>query len=117
MIDPSSKREAAAMAKMRAALLNLSASSAQQIARLEKLGVSPSADELALEFDDAFFLARDLLSGSLAKAIASLNELLEKMSNATDKNIWSVEGLQKAAEWRHVRRLAREALDVFEAAD
>lgn len=94
------------------ALRRLAAPPEEQETYLLELGVLPSVDELALEFDDA-------LSGvaigdpPLGQLLNQLNELLEEMSGEENAYLWTPRALQEASEWENVRTLAREALMVL----
>ena len=92
------------------ALIELAAPAKDQIAHLDGLGVLPSIDELALEFDDAAAYVPELVArGQLAPAdadrIASIDHLLAQMSD--QEEIWTTEALQAHPAWEEVRKLAR----------
>lgn len=69
------------------------------------------ADELALDFSDAFEGCLDNMSGEQRQAATRLHSKLAEMSGPT--GLWSDESLRESKEWKEVRSLARRALDVF----
>jgi hypothetical protein len=101
--------------EMRRTLENLAADATEQRRYLKGLGVSPLADELALEFDDIasrldLAIQEHLVSPETASAVHSLNRTLRAMSGDANARLWSIDGLQ-SAEWDIVRRQARAALE------
>jgi hypothetical protein len=105
--------------EMRRTLENLAADATEQKRYLEGLGVSPMADELALEFDDissrlGLAAEEHLVSPDTASMLHSLNRTLAAMSGHANARLWSIDGLQ-SAEWDVVRREARAALDRWTA--
>lgn len=97
------------------ALRRLAAPPEEQVAYLKKLGVAPSADELALELDDLLYLVPQLVrDGRLddegAEAIYDLDRKLADMSGPAKANLWTVEALLDGEQWLDVRRLAKQAL-------
>ena len=81
----------------------------QQVAYLEDIGTAPSADELALEFDEGFvllptFVERGWLSAHDAKIAAAIDESLGRMSG--EQGPWDIADLATAPEWQEIRRLA-----------
>ena len=96
-----------------AALERLAQPSADQRAYLTELRVSPSCDELALEFADA--LAGAQPQGDAGKWLTELDQLLESMSGAERASLWQLEALETAPEWAAVRHLASRALDAVRA--
>ncbi|MBW6435351.1 hypothetical protein KZ829_16560 [Actinoplanes hulinensis] len=86
-----------------------------QVAWLEKLGAAPSADELALEFDDGLrlapiFVQRGWLNDTVMPALTRLDDQLGAMSGEPNADLWHVDALADRAEWDRVRTLARAAL-------
>jgi hypothetical protein len=82
---------------------------------LRNLGVYPSADELAFEFDDGFrlvpsFTERGWLNDGALPALAQLDDQLAAMSGEQNAELWHVAALASSAEWEHVRVPARAAL-------
>jgi hypothetical protein len=89
----------------------------EQLAHLKNLG-DVGVDELALEYDDIACAAAHMVEcGELTSRqrgeIESLSGLLKKMSLPENSALWTQEALSMAAEWREVRRLARETLESF----
>ncbi|MGW6936292.1 hypothetical protein ACWGE0_39965 [Lentzea sp. NPDC054927] len=82
-----------------------------QRAWLESIGTAPSADELALEFDDA---RQGPLTSSTeaAVAVARIDRLLDAMSGPSP--VWHVDALADAPQWAEVRALAQEVLPLLE---
>ena len=79
-----------------------------QVRYLTDKGVAPSADELALEFDDA--LAGASLSAVVEDRLGSLAAYLSRMSGPQHASLWTTEALRVRSEWAEVRRLAQQAL-------
>jgi hypothetical protein len=91
------------------ALTRLADSAADQVAYLAKLGVLPSVDELALEFDDSFVLVPQLvrqghLTREQAAMMASVSAQLARMSAMPE--LWTEAALRSHPDWEEVRRLA-----------
>ncbi|HYF02319.1 MAG TPA: hypothetical protein VEC36_03005 [Patescibacteria group bacterium] len=102
--------------RLKEALKNLAANSSEQKAYLEKLGTAPSADELALEFDDIYLPLKSWIEGGSVKLppnlilkLEEVDNLLEKMSGPQNAKLWDVKSLS-SNEWNHIRRIAGEAL-------
>jgi hypothetical protein len=99
--------------KLREAVARLASPAEEQMAYLRRLGSRGSADELALELDDA---ARSALSQEALVAprlrvhIRELDQQLEAMSGADKADLWTDTALQSAEEWEEIRRRARAAL-------
>lgn len=74
---------------------------------LEAVGTAPSADELALEFDDVRHHVSDLSPGASAM-VSRIDDLLEAMSGPSP--VWHVDALAVAPEWAELRVLAAELL-------
>jgi hypothetical protein len=88
----------------------LAASASEQVRYLAELGVLPSVDELALEFEDVVVLLPRLLEdGNLNReqyqSIDALRRKLSGMSNKQD--LWTEASLRSHSCWKEVRRLAR----------
>src|SRR5688572_5496809 len=99
------------------AIEGLAAEPAAQCERLDRLGFSGSdlVDELALDFDDSAVRKDDMLNtGELDaeefRAIASVDEILERMSGQENAKLWTRDALATAPEWAEVRARARNAL-------
>ncbi len=88
----------------------------EQIEYLSELGVEPSADELALEFDDCVgsfrsFFQEGLISQKTLEWLMKLDEKLNLMSSSGDKETWDFESLKTSNDWKEVRKIAANALD------
>jgi len=94
------------------ALQRLTMPAEEQIQYLTDKGVAPSADELALEFDDA--LAGAPLSKRERKLLGPLDAHLNGMSGQHHAALWTISALRTRSEWAEVRRLAREALSAMD---
>ncbi len=97
------------------AVLNLALSANEQLAILEAAGDKRAIDELALDYDDNFWVVNEaksqhkLTQDELA-ALRSLDRHLDKMSGEANAKNWTVEALQSAACWQEGRDLATLAL-------
>lgn len=94
---------------LQTALAKLAAPATEQIAYLKKLELLPSADELALEFDDLVGLVPRLveqgyLTQAQAQQLRGLDDILTEMSGSDE--LWTENALREHAIWREVRRLA-----------
>ncbi|BAC89374.1 hypothetical protein [Gloeobacter violaceus] len=90
-------------------LLRLAAPADEQAAYLEKLGVSPSADELALEFDDSLaglpvLVEKRLLTPRQAELVYAVDRRLTQMSE--QQTLWTEEALHHHQDWAQIRELA-----------
>ena len=95
-------------------LTRLADSAADLVAHLAGLGVLPSVDELALEFDDSFVLVPQLvrqgrLTPEQADTLASVSAQLSRMS--ATPSLWTEAALHGHPDWDEVRRLAALSLD------
>ncbi|WP_229074925.1 hypothetical protein [Actinoplanes sp. DH11] len=86
-----------------------------QVAWLQKLGATPSADELALEFADGLrltpiFIERGWVEATAVPALTQLDDQLNRMSGEAHAHLWRADALFDRAEWDRVRELARAAL-------
>lgn len=70
------------------------------------------ADELALEFTDALWVATSnrLLHAAAAEKLNRIDELLEQHSGERNSENWTVEALRRNPLWEQVRVLAADAL-------
>ncbi len=96
----------------------LASPASEQAAYLGGLGVTPGADELALELDDAMFavpgLVRDgLLTKEQANKISALHDYLSGMSGEQHADLWTEAALRQRPEWAEVREKASEVLRDF----
>lgn len=99
--------------QFRASVERLSAPAHEQQAYLERLGTAPSADELGLEFDDAYAAIRPTLPERLADVAARLDRYLASLSDDENTELWTVAALASAPEWQRVRELAKELLSAM----
>ncbi|MCK9517410.1 MAG: hypothetical protein M0R74_00060 [Dehalococcoidia bacterium] len=103
---------------LRVAVSHLAAEPGTQLAYLEDLDTTECADELALEFDDAFSASHSLLeSGKLSEsAMVALRALDAKLGAMPPRDdLWTREALQNAPEWVEVRQTARHVLEQLTA--
>ena len=101
------------MDDLQAAVTRLAAPAARQLDYLADLGVLPSVDELALEFDDRFVLvpeleAARLLTAEQVEALRRIDRLLVAMSQQPDR--WTATALAEHPDWAELRRLAAVSL-------
>jgi hypothetical protein len=90
----------------------------EQIEYLINLGTSPSTDELALEFDDAYniFLVNLCENDNFSinqKCLEMLNEidvLFTDMSNNEINDFWNISSLN-LKEWNCIRELSKQILE------
>ena len=104
--------DARAGEELRAAVLRLASAADTQIEYLHGLGMHDLCDELALEFDDLFFVHRaspDSLGGADG-ALSDLDRALKRMSGEANAHLWTEQALRSAPQWREVRALAARAL-------
>ncbi|WP_203909145.1 hypothetical protein [Rhizocola hellebori] len=104
-------------AELRRAIGMLSRGSEAQLAYLRELGVGDLADELALEFHDAFMVAKEQRSGSISvDAMAALEDLdarLARLSEDSD-DAWRSASLRTSVAWADLRKAAANALRLLE---
>ena len=78
------------------------------------------AEELALEFDDAFTLIRDcpqlMLTSRQQDALVDLDLTLTALGGLAGSRPWTAQALRENPEWQVVRRQAAAALDALTAA-
>ncbi len=87
----------------------------KQVQYLEGLGVAPISDELALEFDDAFHLVRQLLNDGVIDAhtyleLVELDDFLRKLSGEEYKGMWTTQAVAVEQEWCTIRAHAQRIL-------
>ena len=102
------------MQPLREVLQALAAPAEQQIARYPQVAVT--ADELALEFNDALLLLESeaiKLNGDQLAMLLALDAFLNQMSGAERAELWTSDALRSAPEWIEVREASREGLAVF----
>lgn len=100
---------------LRHVLTTLAAEPEQQLEYLARLGDSRCVDELALEFDDEFRMARSVASygavdPELLCALADLDQALERMSGQVNASLWTPQAIADSHEWATIRALAAVAL-------
>lgn len=76
------------------------------------------ADELALNFDDAFRLVDQLLAAGRISpdqhaALVPIDALLAAMTARGEPALWTPRALREREEWRAVRAAARHAMEVL----
>lgn len=111
-------RSGLGIAQLVAALQRLAADPAVQTAYLASLGVNPSLDELALEFDDAYRIVqprfRELgVSPQAIARLARVDDALAKMSGARNAQLWESSALASSDAWAKLRSLASEAIQAI----
>ena len=89
----------------------LASPSQAQIDYLQHLGVTPLADELALEFHDLYLLvpqlaAQRVLTRQQSKAVDAVSRKLDDMSAGQDTSLWMEDALRSHPDWVEVRQLA-----------
>lgn len=102
----------AELVALREVLTRLAAPAAEQATYLDRLGVAPLADELALELQDAASRIPELVeAGHLSARQAELVRFVDgKLAAMSDEpNLWTIEALARRPEWADVRRLAADA--------
>lgn len=97
-------------------LLPLTWDAERQIRYVQQLGVG--VDELALQLNDAFHLARaknadELLDDAAYEAITAIDAQFSKMTQLNDDQLWNKSALFDSPHWRLVRDLAAEAYMLF----
>jgi hypothetical protein len=96
----------------------LAAPAPVQLARFPDFVVK--ADELALDFDDAFLLVRDCpqleLTGRQRDALAEVDATLSGMSGQQRSELWTEDAVRTSPRWDAVRQHARAALVALDAA-
>jgi hypothetical protein len=113
--------------QLRQAIANLAAPADEQVAWLDAIhgplagGTSAAGygnDELALELDDIYHAAGDMLEhGEIREAeidaVKPLDELLVRWSGESNAGFWTREALYTDPRWDAVRQCARRALDAL----
>jgi hypothetical protein len=89
---------------------HLAAPPDEQIEYLAGLGTQGNADELALEFDDAYRPVRAQLPLDLSRGLDYLDGLLGRFSGQSNSEEWTVEALSRSSRWAEVREAARTIL-------
>lgn len=101
------------------ALTALASDADAQLRYLKDQGVPGCIDELALDYDDMAAAANDMLQvGEIdidqRDCIKSLNEFLKHFSGESNAHLWTPDALQSAAEWKQVRSMARNCLELLQ---
>jgi hypothetical protein len=106
--------------QLREAVIRLSWSADEQHAYLESIlaplsGVGYGNDELALELEDIFCAAGDMLelgeiSDAEVAALKPLDSLLENWSGSANRDFWRREALWTDRRWEEIRACAKQAL-------
>lgn len=82
-----------------------------QIAYLAGIGVGDSADELALELDDALRIGRKLsFSPTDLAVVTRLLAVLDDLTETRTEETWRATGLRTDPRWERARQVAREFL-------
>ncbi|ANZ36245.1 hypothetical protein BBK82_09400 [Lentzea guizhouensis] len=89
----------------------LASPAAAQRSYLESIGTAPSADELALEFDDLRHRFGDF-GAEAGVLIGRIDALLDAMSGPNP--VWRVDALATAPQWAELRVLAAELLPMLD---
>ena len=97
------------------AVLNLALPANEQLAILDVAGDSRAVDELALNYDDSFWVVSEAesqneLTQDELSALRSLDRQLNQMSGEANAENWTIEALQVSDCWEEVRKLASIAL-------
>ena len=97
----------------------LSLTSVEQNEHLKRLGTFPSTDELALEFEDAYFYFKSRLEREtididkdIILSIEKINNMLDGLSYSNDMDIWNVNSLN-GKEWSNIRQVAASVMEQF----
>lgn len=85
----------------------LAAPAEAQVARLSSIGTRPSADELALEFDDWYQLIPQLEAlGIVSQRTADLADGVARALTGIREGQWEESALAANPAWNHVRQSA-----------
>jgi hypothetical protein len=102
-----------------ASLKRLAADAATQASYLAGIGTGGRADELALEFDDAYQPVRARqgelgFSPTTSEGLGRLDALLAEMSGPQNADLWTLNALQNSVRWSNVRQVAEAILPDLE---
>lgn len=91
----------------------------EQAAYLLKGGYGDCADELALEFDDAYqiirgYFGKQRLQAEAENLLESIHSQLQSMSGPEHSGFWTTAALKKMPEWTSIRALALRARRTFQ---
>jgi hypothetical protein len=94
------------------AIARLALPASTQIDYLRAIGAAPSADEMALEFNEGFVLVPQFvdagwLSASDTEALRELHKILAEMSGSEQAELWTEDALRNASAWENVRTVAQ----------
>lgn len=97
------------------AVLTLALPASEQLAILEATGDKRAVDELALDYEDNFWVvntaeSQNELTHDELSALRSLDQQLDQMSGEANAKNWTVEALRFSDCWQEVRALAAIAL-------
>ena len=97
------------------AVLNLALPASEQLAILKAAGDSRAVDELALDYNDNYWIVADAtsrneLTQDELSALRSLDRKLDQMSGEANSGNWTIKALQSYDCWKDVRKLAVAAL-------
>ena len=78
---------------------------------LKDLGLEGEVSELALMFEDSYllvpqFVRDEKISEKDKLCLDEMNDLLSKMSEKKENQLWTSEGLKTSFEWAEIRRMA-----------
>ena len=96
-------------------VLNLALPASEQLAILDAAGDSRAVDELALDYNDNWWIVTDAesrneLTQDELSALRSLDRKLDQMSGEANSGNWTTEALKSYDCWKDVRKLAATAL-------
>jgi hypothetical protein len=105
-------------AKLKGAVSRLAAPATDQVRYLREIGTFPSADELALEFDDLIFSrwrlrTECMISDEAASLVEILNTKLDSFSGKAHEEEWDASALESSRNWAEVRQIAKQLLVVL----
>ena len=113
MISPVEGESGRLVRRLLKVLSHLSWPAGQQRAYLAELGVAPSLDELALEFDDALkpllALYGDIgINEEAQRMLASIDALFAAMGRhpGDPDSVWEWQALDSDSRWAKIRRMA-----------
>ena len=100
------------------ALRVLASPAHQQLEHLRQIGLANGFDELALAYNDTAAAAEDMqqcseLTQAQYEAVRKLDRYLSSISGNEHSDLWTADALSSADEWKEVRRLAKNTLDLL----
>lgn len=89
-------------------------------AYLAKEGYGDCADELALEFDDAYqvikgYFGKKRFPIEAESLLKTIDSRLKSISGPDKAEFWTTSALRDRSEWESIRDLASRAVEVFSA--